>query len=121
MLKEARQFDKKKKKTKELKQSRTVHKLERSYSPERQRRSIWVFLAGPAHDSRGSSIGTIHLAFTLPSALLFLFFLGLNHHPSSSLITLPCPLTLRRLSRVLDGFAVIGTMGISTVEYQSIY
>jgi len=92
-------------------------RLERSYSPKRQR----VFLAGPAHDSRGSSIGTIHLAFTLPSALLFLFFLDLNHHPSSSLITLPCPLTLRRLSRVLDGFAMIETMGISTMENQSIY
>ena len=95
-------------------------RLERSYSPERQRRSMGL-LAGPAHDSRGSSIGTIHLAFTLRSALLFLFFLGLDHHPSSSLITLPCPLTLRRLSRVLDGFAVIETMGISTMEYQSIY
>jgi hypothetical protein len=90
-------------------------RLERSYSPERQR--SMGLLAGPAHDSRGSSIGTIHLAFTLRSALLFLVFLGLDHHPSSSLITLPCPLTLRRLSRVLDGFAVIETMGISTMEY----
>jgi hypothetical protein len=78
------------------------------HSPPAQSGStgLSVFLAGPAYDSR-----TIHLAFTL-MPLLFLFFL-LNHLQPSSLITLPCLLTLTHHSKVLDGFAVIGMMGMS--------
>ena len=40
------------------------------------------------HDSRGSSIGTIHLAFTLPSTLLFLFFSLTTIHPLLSSLCL---------------------------------
>jgi hypothetical protein len=40
-----------------------------------------------SHDNRGSSIGTVHLTFTLPSAVVSL--LPLNQHPFSS--ALPCP------------------------------
>jgi hypothetical protein len=66
-------------------------------------------------DSRGSSIRTIHLAFTLPSA------------PAVSLLPLQpfSILSSHRFTLPFDpdyGFAVIGMIiGMSTVEYQLIY
>jgi hypothetical protein len=64
--------------------------------------------------------GSTGLSVFLAGPLMTVFFL-LNHLQPSSVIALPWLLTLTRHSRVLDGFAVIGMMGMSTMEHQLIY